>query len=102
MGSNNQLRSDVVRGREIYSRLVGAIKNRKDDWDSLWLWQCWQARVTSHLEAPDNKSFGNLTSALAGQVGQFAYLAACLAQELEYRKPLESFLNAALHSASFS
>ena len=89
-GSNNQLRSDVVRGREIYSRLVGAIKNRKDDWDSLWLWQCWQARVTSHLEAPDRKSFGNLTSALAGQIGQFAYLAACLAQELEY---LENLLN---------
>ena len=90
MASIKQLRNDVADGREIYSRLIAAIKDRKDDWDSLWLWHCWQARVISHLKARDGKSFGKLTSTLAGQIGQFAYLAACLAQQLEY---LETLLN---------
>ena len=90
MASIKQLRNDVADGREIYSRLIAAMKDRKDDWDSLWLWHCWQARVISHLKARDGTSFGKLTSTLAGQIGQFAYLAACLAQQLEY---LETLVN---------
>jgi hypothetical protein len=42
------------------------------------------------LKSTLSGSFGKLTSSLAGQIGQFAYLAACLAQKLKF---LEELLN---------
>jgi len=87
---NTQLKSDVARGREIHSRLIAAIKKRNDEWDDLWLWQCWEDRVISHLKVQDRQAFLSLKSTLGGQIGSLAYLAACFAQELEY---LETLLN---------
>src|SRR5437762_2554161 len=78
--SSKPLKSDVVRGREIHSHLI-AIKNLKVEWDSLWVWQCWQKRVISHLKREDRKTFLSLKS--TGQIGSLACLAACLASELE-------------------
>jgi hypothetical protein len=86
--SNKELKSDVVRGREIHSRLVGSIRDSKDEWDLLWLWQCWQEEVIDHLKIEERKTFVSLKFTLAGKIGSLAYLADCFARELEFLENL--------------
>ena len=98
--SNKELESHVVRGREIHSRLVGSIRDRKDEWDLLWLWQCWQEEVLIHLKTEERKIFVSLKFTLAGQIGSLAYLVGCFARELEFLENLLKSSEAELHQAA--
>jgi hypothetical protein len=98
--SNKELKSHVVHGREIHSRLAGSIRERKDEWDLLWLWQCWQEEVIVHLKTEDRKTFVSRKFTLAGQIGSLAYLAGCFARELEFLENLLKSSEAGLPDAA--
>jgi hypothetical protein len=100
--SNIQLKDDVVCGRHLHSRLIKFAKDHPElggsgAWDLLWLWQCWQERVLAHLDPEDRQTFMSLKSSLARRVESLAYLAGCLASELEY---LENLWKSCKHSPS--
>ena len=98
--SNKELKSEVVLGREIHSQLIASIRDREDQWDLLWLWQCWQERVISHLKPEDRKTFVNLKFTLAGQIGSLGYLADSFARELEYLEELLKSYDAGFRAAA--
>jgi hypothetical protein len=93
--SNIPLRDDVVRGRDLHSRLNNFLEDDTAPrvsvaWDLVWLWQCWQEGVMAHLNPEDRQGFAGLKFRVTGRVGSLKHLAGCFARELTY---LEAVLN---------
>ena len=87
---NEQLRADIVGGKELHSRLVTFAKyHAEPEWDILWLWQLWQESVTAHLKCDeDHQTFVRLKCRLSGRGGSLAYLGGCFGHQLEYLENL--------------
>jgi hypothetical protein len=82
---NKQIKFDIVAGKKLHSRLATfAQYHAKPEWDVIWLWQCWQERVTAHLKGDeDRQGFVRLKCTLSDRVGSSAYLADRFARELQ-------------------
>jgi hypothetical protein len=90
---NIPLKDDVVRGRDLHSRLTNFVEDDaapggSTAWHLVWLWQCWQQRVMIHLQPEDRQVFANLKFRVAGRVGSLTHLAGCFARELAYLETL--------------
>jgi hypothetical protein len=90
--SKTPLKDEVVWGRDLQSRLIKLADHAEIQgsgaWDLLWLWQCWQERVVTHLNPEDRQTFLNLKYKLTGPGGSLTYLAGCFARELDYLENL--------------